>query len=175
MTHDWRSYLWLDFDLSGLPCGPQPKKAKKDISVVKKHHWTSTGTRECDSIPRNSLVRTVFRQSPYGHCLQPAVLATENALELVHNIANAPFGALMVAEAAMSKCVGCSPWLSVVPKASATVVPTLWPDKSRRWDPYGDAWLGEVRPPVDYGCPVQVFVKRRLKKGKFRTATMSQR
>jgi hypothetical protein len=38
----------------------------------------------------------------------------------------------------------------------------------RRWDAYGDIWLGEVEPPVDYGRPVRVFVKRRLKDGKHR-------
>jgi hypothetical protein len=38
----------------------------------------------------------------------------------------------------------------------------------RRWDAYGDIWLGEVAPPVDYGRPVRVFVKRRLKDGKYR-------
>jgi hypothetical protein len=37
----------------------------------------------------------------------------------------------------------------------------------RRWDPYQDAWLGEVEPPIDYGRPVRVFVKRRLKNSKF--------
>lgn len=37
----------------------------------------------------------------------------------------------------------------------------------RRWDPYEDYWLGEVAPPVDYGRPVRVFVKRRQKKGAF--------
>ena len=37
----------------------------------------------------------------------------------------------------------------------------------RRWDTYGDAWLGEVAPPVDYGRPVRVFVKRRRKNGTF--------
>jgi hypothetical protein len=36
-----------------------------------------------------------------------------------------------------------------------------------RWDPYQDAWLGEVEPPIDYGRPVRVFVKRRLKNNKF--------
>jgi hypothetical protein len=34
----------------------------------------------------------------------------------------------------------------------------------RRWDAYQEnAWLGEVDPPIDYGPPVRVFVKRRLK------------
>jgi hypothetical protein len=38
----------------------------------------------------------------------------------------------------------------------------------QRWDVYTDnAWLGEVPPPVDYGRPVRVFVKRRLKEGEF--------
>lgn len=36
----------------------------------------------------------------------------------------------------------------------------------RRWDPWGQAWLAEVPPPIDYGRPVRVFVKRRLKDGK---------
>ena len=38
----------------------------------------------------------------------------------------------------------------------------------RRWDPYAeDIWLGEVAPPIDYGRPVRVFVKRRGKDGQF--------
>jgi hypothetical protein len=36
-----------------------------------------------------------------------------------------------------------------------------------RWDAYGDHWLGEVAPPVDFGRPVRVFVKRRCKDKKF--------
>jgi hypothetical protein len=38
----------------------------------------------------------------------------------------------------------------------------------QRWDAYQDVWLGEVNPPVDYGRPVRVFVKRRLKEDDFR-------
>jgi hypothetical protein len=37
----------------------------------------------------------------------------------------------------------------------------------RRWDVYDNYWLGEVTAPVDYGRPVRVFVKRRLKEGCF--------
>ena len=37
-----------------------------------------------------------------------------------------------------------------------------------RWDAYDDYWLGEVPSPVDYGRPVRVFVKRRLKNECFR-------
>lgn len=38
----------------------------------------------------------------------------------------------------------------------------------RRWDAYEDYWLGEVPAPIDYGRPVRVFIKRRLKEGCFR-------
>ncbi len=37
----------------------------------------------------------------------------------------------------------------------------------RRWDRYQDHWLGCVSAPIDYGRPVQVFVKKRLKQDKF--------
>jgi len=35
-THDWRRYLWLDFDLSGLPCGPQAEVGQKGYFAGKK-------------------------------------------------------------------------------------------------------------------------------------------
>jgi hypothetical protein len=34
--HDWRGYLWLDFDLSGLPCGPQAEESQKGYFSGKK-------------------------------------------------------------------------------------------------------------------------------------------
>jgi len=37
----------------------------------------------------------------------------------------------------------------------------------KRWDAYQDAWLAEVAPPADFGRPVQVFVKKRLKNDEF--------
>jgi len=33
----------------------------------------------------------------------------------------------------------------------------------RRWDRYGEDWLAEVPSPIDYGRPVRVFVKRRIR------------
>ena len=36
-----------------------------------------------------------------------------------------------------------------------------------RWDAYDNYWLGEVPTSVDYGRPVRVFVKRRLKEDRF--------
>lgn len=38
----------------------------------------------------------------------------------------------------------------------------------QRWDAYRpDVWLGEVSPPIDYGRPVRVLVKKRLKDGEY--------
>lgn len=34
--HDWRGYLWLDFDLSGLPCGKQAEGSQKGYFSGKK-------------------------------------------------------------------------------------------------------------------------------------------
>lgn len=36
VQHDWRGYLWLDFDLSGLPCGKQAEKSQKGYFAGKK-------------------------------------------------------------------------------------------------------------------------------------------
>ena len=35
-SHDWRRFLWLDFDLSGLPCGPQAEASQKGYFSGKK-------------------------------------------------------------------------------------------------------------------------------------------
>jgi hypothetical protein len=34
--HDWRGYLWLDFDLSGLPCSPRAEASQKGYFSGKK-------------------------------------------------------------------------------------------------------------------------------------------
>ncbi len=36
LRHDWRGFLELDFDLSGLPCGPQAQGAEKGYFAGKK-------------------------------------------------------------------------------------------------------------------------------------------
>ena len=36
VRHDWRGYLWLDFDLSGLPCGKQAEESQKGYFSGKK-------------------------------------------------------------------------------------------------------------------------------------------
>lgn len=44
--HDWRKYLWLDFDLSGLPCGPEAEASQKGYFSEKKRNWTPISPRE---------------------------------------------------------------------------------------------------------------------------------
>jgi hypothetical protein len=34
--HDWRGYLWIDYDLSSLPCGRQAEKSQKGYASGKK-------------------------------------------------------------------------------------------------------------------------------------------
>ena len=35
-AHDWRGFLWLDFDLSGLPCSPRAEASQKGYFSDKK-------------------------------------------------------------------------------------------------------------------------------------------
>lgn len=35
-THNWRGFLWLDFDLSGLPCSPRAEESQKGYFSGKK-------------------------------------------------------------------------------------------------------------------------------------------
>jgi len=35
-SHNWRAYLWIDYDLSSLPCGPQAEKSQKGYVSGKK-------------------------------------------------------------------------------------------------------------------------------------------
>jgi hypothetical protein len=36
LAHDWRGYLWLDFDLSGLPCSAQAEASQRGYFSGKK-------------------------------------------------------------------------------------------------------------------------------------------
>jgi len=35
-AHNWRGYLWIDYDLSSLPCGPQAEKSQMGYANGKK-------------------------------------------------------------------------------------------------------------------------------------------
>ena len=43
-AHDWRGFLWMDYDLSGLPCGNQAEGSKKGYFSEKKRHRTPIST-----------------------------------------------------------------------------------------------------------------------------------
>jgi hypothetical protein len=102
-------------------------------------------------------------------CLQPAVEATEIALEL------APFQR----KRTVWRLDGGSGsdeqfrWLlergyQVMGKGMSNRRAEALARQVRRWDAYQEGiWLGEVESPVDYGRPTRVFVKRRLKDGAF--------
>jgi hypothetical protein len=101
-------------------------------------------------------------------CLQPAVIAAESALEL----------SLEQRKRTVWRLDGGAGsdehlrWLiqrgyHVVAKGMSHSRAEALSRKVSRWDEYAGIWLGEVEPPVDYGRPVRVFVKRRLKEGVF--------
>ncbi len=101
-------------------------------------------------------------------CLQPAVRATETALELTPAQRQRTVWRLDGGSGSDKHLR----WLlargyQVMAKGMSNRRAEALAHQVSRWDPYHDAWLGEVAPPVDYGRPVRVFVKRRLKKGQF--------
>lgn len=101
-------------------------------------------------------------------CLQPAVLAAETVLELTAAQRRRTVWRLDGGSGSDEQLR----WLlergyHILAKGMSNRRAEALAHQVRRWDPYHDAWLGEVVPPIDYGRPVRVFVKRRLKKGKF--------
>lgn len=48
IAHDWRGFLWLDYDLSGLPCSRQAEGSAKGYFSQKKRDGSPTGACECD-------------------------------------------------------------------------------------------------------------------------------
>ena len=102
------------------------------------------------------------------NCLQPAVLATENALELAPKQRKRTVWRLDGGAGSDEKLR----WLlardyHVLAKGFNNRRAKALADQVRRWDAYHDVWLGEVEPPIDYGRPVRIFVKRRLKDEQF--------
>ncbi len=101
-------------------------------------------------------------------CLRPAVLASETALDL------APDQHKRVVWR-MDGGAGSDEeirWLlarhyHIVAKGTSNRRAQALAKQVKRWDAFDDAWLAEVTPYTDFGRPVQVFVKKRLKQGEF--------
>lgn len=165
--HDWRSYLWLDYDLSPLPCGKQAEGSQKGYCGRK----NATGRQ----LARVSAVR--YRETIWSdvfpgnfhtvHCFQPAILATEIALDLAERQRKRTVWRLDGGSGSEEKLR----WLlrrnyHVVAKGMNHNRAKSLSRKVLRWDEYRDAKLGEVPGPHDYPQPVRVFVKERRENDK---------
>jgi hypothetical protein len=49
-AHDWRAFLWLDFDLSGPPCSPRAEASQKGYFSDKKCHGPPVSPRQRHSL-----------------------------------------------------------------------------------------------------------------------------
>lgn len=101
-------------------------------------------------------------------CLEPAVLAAESALELSPEQRKRTVWRLDGGAGSDEHLR----WLTqrgyhIVAKGMSHSRAEALSRRVSRWDAYEGIELGEVEPPVDYGKPVRVFVKRRLKDGVF--------
>ena len=103
------------------------------------------------------------------HCLQPAVAATETALELTPEQRKRTVWRLDGGAGSDEQWI----WLlargyHILAKGMSNRRAEALARQVQRWDPYAEhAWLGAVAPPTDYGRPVRVFVKRRWQDEQF--------
>lgn len=103
------------------------------------------------------------------NCFRPAVLAAENALELAQKQRRRTVWRMDGGAGSDDQFR----WLlqrgyHVIAKGLSGTRAAALANTVRRWDAYHDYQLAEVTPPVDYGRPVRVFVKRRWKKDEWR-------
>jgi len=102
------------------------------------------------------------------HCFKPAVLATENALDLSEKQRRRVVWRLDGGSGSEEKLR----WLMqrgyhLVAKGMNHHRAHTLAKLVKRWDDYRDVSLGEVPGPHDYPRPVRLFVKRRQEKGQF--------
>lgn len=103
------------------------------------------------------------------HCFQPAVEATETALELSPQQRQRTVWRMDGGAGTDEHLT----WLlargyQVLAKGLSNARAQALARQVRRWDAYrSDCDLGEVAAPIDYGRAVRVFVKRRRKEGEF--------
>lgn len=102
------------------------------------------------------------------HGLQPAVEATENALDLATHQRKRTVWRLDGGAGSEQKLR----WLvergyHILAKGMNNNCTMTLVRQVRRWDAYKEAWVAEVPAPQDFARPVRVFVKRRWKDGKF--------
>ena len=168
--HDWRGLLWLDFDLSGLPCSKKAEGGKKGYFSGKKN---VTG-RQLARVSAIKYHETIWSEIYAGNrhtitCLRPAVEAVESILELTSKNKLKVVWRLDGGSGSDEKiCWLLSKGYQLVAKGYSNRRAYALAKKVPRWDQYGESWLGEVEPPSDLGPNVRVLVKRRLHKGQLR-------
>lgn len=162
LQHDWRGFLYLDFDLSGLPCGKQAQGSTKGYFNEK----NSTG-RQLARVSAINYHETLWSDLFPGNrltmqCLQPAVVGVENALDLAKQQRERTVYRLD-GGAGTDKLLR---WLldrqyHILAKGySGRRAHALAPQVSR-WDAYDErSWLGTVASPVDLGRPVHILVRK---------------
>lgn len=84
---DWRGFLWLDFDLTGLPCGPQAELSQKGYFSDKKRTRAATGAGQCGRLPRKPVVRSVSRQLPHRAVFPARRISQRNCFRLIRTTA----------------------------------------------------------------------------------------
>ena len=99
------------------------------------------------------------------NCFKPAVLEVERSLDLSKRQRKQ----IVWRFDSGAGSDGNYEWLlargyQAVGKGYSGVRASAWEKYVKRWDKYRDCWLGEIDPPIDYGCPIRVFIKRRLTK-----------
>lgn len=102
------------------------------------------------------------------HALEPAVLAAEKALELSPQQRQRTVWRLDGGSGSEQRLR----WIvargyHILAKGINHNRANSLARKVRRWDPYGDTWIGEAPAPTDYTRRVRVFVKRRIENGNF--------
>lgn len=101
-------------------------------------------------------------------CLQPAVLASEIALDLTDDQRKRVVWRMDGGAGSDHELR----WLlarnyQIVAKGTSNRRAQALARQVKRWDAFDDAWLAEIPPYTDFGRSVQVFVKKRLKQDKF--------
>lgn len=168
LKHDWRGYLWLDYDMSGLPCGKQAEASQK--GYFSEENTTGRQLARVSAIKYQETIWSDVFPGNYHtvHCLEPAVQSAENALELAPHHRERTVWRLDGGSGSEQKMR----WLvargyHILAKGMNNNRTMALVRQVQRWDAYGDAWVAEVPAPQDYARPVRVFVKRRPKDGEF--------
>lgn len=141
------------------------KRAKKAI-LVKKNATGRQLARVSAIQSRETVWSDLFPGNAHTlHCFRPAVEATETALELSLQLRKRTVWRMDGGAGADDEFI----WLlargyQVNAKGYSHRRADALAARVSRWDAYQEnAWIAEVDPPINYGRPVRVFVKRRLK------------